>query len=109
MKDTYSDFQELSKNEQEGIDYEIICKSSNSPVLIIAPHGGDIEKYTDILASEIAGNKFSLYCFNGLKSSGNRKLHISSKHFDEPRVLNMLKQSNTIVSIHGERAKKRHS
>jgi phage replication-related protein YjqB (UPF0714/DUF867 family) len=53
-------------------------------VAVIAPHGGGIEPGTSELATAIAGDDFSLYLFEGLKSAGNGELHITSTNFDEP-------------------------
>lgn len=99
--DKYSSYAELSKNEAVGVDYEIVTRSSMSGVLIVAPHGGGIEPGTSWIAKKIAGENFSLYCFNGLKHRGNSDLHITSHLFDEPRCIEMLKQHDVVITIHG--------
>src|SRR5262249_34122734 len=69
---------------------------------IVAPHGGGIEPGTSEIADAIAAEKFSFYTFEGLKSSDNHDLHITSTHFDEPMCLTLLGNSSIAVTIHGE-------
>ena len=72
-----------------------------SEVLIIAPHGGGIENGTSELAVTIAGEDHNLYCFEGLRTSGNRVLHVTSHRFDEPLALELAARCAIVVSIHG--------
>jgi len=51
----------------------------------------------------IAGSDFSLYAFRGIKEKDNKKLHITSHHFDEPMALEMASKSETVLAIHGEK------
>ena len=99
--DIYSDFDRLSANEQEGTDYRIILLNHNSDIVIVAPHGGGIEPGTSEIAKAIAGQEFSLYCFEGAKKSCNLKLHITSTNFDEPECIKLIAQSKVVIGIHG--------
>ena len=87
----------------EGRDFTVELPRQNSPVLVMAPHGGRIEPETDRLAAAIAGDRFSLYCFRGCLESGNRRLHLPSHLFDEPRALAALERADMAVAVHGHR------
>ena len=101
MTDKYFNFDALSRSEPSD-DWRIIrAYRPDSMVLIIAPHGGCIEPGTSELATQIAGDDYSLYCFEGLKRSSNRDLHITSHHFDEPSALELAAPSAVIVGVHG--------
>lgn len=101
----YSDFGELSRNEQEGVDFNICVVRRGSPVAIIAPHGGKIESGTSEIAAAIAGERYCLYCFDGLKPRGNRPLHIPSTKFDEPKCMELISTCDIVVSVHGLKGK----
>lgn len=77
-------------------------------MVVIAPHAGGIEPKTGPIAREIVGAEFSLYCFRGMKNAGNRDLHITSHHFDEPRCLDLIKDHEWVVAIHGCKRKGEH-
>jgi phage replication-related protein YjqB (UPF0714/DUF867 family) len=98
---SYRSYAELESKEQEGADYRIIACPRQSPVAVIAPHGGSIEPGTSELARRIAGQEFSLYCFEGLRRNGNVALHITSTHFDEPSCLAIVGASDIVLSVHG--------
>jgi phage replication-related protein YjqB (UPF0714/DUF867 family) len=44
----------------------------------------------------------SLAIFEGIKPKGNKRLHITSTNFDEPRCIELVQGSDTVVAIHGE-------
>ncbi|MCY9377271.1 poly-gamma-glutamate hydrolase family protein [Bacillus sp. T17B1] len=98
-EDVYQDFEEL-KNNEDPSDYGIVTKQTSSPVLVLAIHGGGIEGGTSEIAREIS-KEYSLYLFEGLKSSGNSVLHITSTRFDEPRALKMTGSHEYVISLHG--------
>ena len=94
---------ELSKKEQEGTDFSITAfKRQGSHTTIVAPHGGAIEPGTSEVAREVANNDVSLAIFEGIKPRNNDCLHITSTHFDEPRCVALVKESDAVVAIHGE-------
>jgi phage replication-related protein YjqB (UPF0714/DUF867 family) len=99
----YGSYAELARNETLGRDYRIRSRErSDSPVLIVAPHGGMIEVGTSEIAQLIAGNEYSLFIFEGLKPHGaNRDLHITSHQFDHPDCLSMAARSEVILGVHG--------
>ncbi len=98
--DTYHDFAALTASEPI-TDYRIIAYHRPSPIAVIAPHGGGIEPGTSELARAIAGQEFSLCCFEGLKPDGNNELHITSTRFDEPQGLAIVAASQVVLAVHG--------
>jgi phage replication-related protein YjqB (UPF0714/DUF867 family) len=68
----------------------------------MAPHGGKIEPTTSMIAEAIAGENYSYYSFDGLKSEGNSVLHIESHLFDEPRALQAVKKADIVITVHGQ-------
>ncbi len=102
MADKYRYFNELQNGEIEGIDYRICVKErKESPVAIIAPHGGWIEPGTSEIAAAIAKNIHSLYFFEGLRNRPHRDLHIKSENFEEPKCLGLIKRCEIVVAVHG--------
>jgi phage replication-related protein YjqB (UPF0714/DUF867 family) len=102
MADKYPNFATLALTERSGIDYRVLVRRAKPAFAIIAPHGGGIEPGTSEIADAIADERFSFYAFEGLKSSGNAALHITSTRFDEPMCLSILEHSGVILTIHGE-------
>jgi phage replication-related protein YjqB (UPF0714/DUF867 family) len=102
-RDKYKSYAELHENEREGIDYRVCMIDRAAPVAVIAPHGGTIEPGTSELATTIAGESYSLYCFEGLRPRPHRDLHITSTNFDEARCLHLIAKHNFVVSVHGLR------
>lgn len=98
--DTYGSFTDLKQNEAPDADYIISISDVGSAVTIIAPHGGKIEPRTTYIARSIARDKFNCYCFEGIKTKDNRRLHITSHNFDEPAALELVARSATVVAVH---------
>lgn len=104
--DVYRNFAELSEAEREDLDFRISAvKRGGSSIVIVAPHGGKIEPGTSEVAKEVANNDLSLALFEGIKRKGNKHLHITSTNFDEPRCVELVQESDTVVAIHGEASK----
>ena len=99
-RDRYENFEMLCLGEPPDA-FRIRCNRRPSDVLIIAPHGGKIERWTSEIAAEISDDEYNLYCFEGRKRSQNRDLHITSSRFDEPQALEMLSGCNQVVAVHG--------
>lgn len=97
----YRSFEELAANETDGVDYRIRERYGLSGIAVIAIHGGGIEPGTTEIAEAVAGERHAFYTFSGLKPSGNACLHITSRHFNEPRGLRLVQHARTVVSIHG--------
>jgi phage replication-related protein YjqB (UPF0714/DUF867 family) len=101
MEDVYDSFEKLSQMEHPGQDFRIRQRIGTSGIAILSIHGGEIEPGTTRLADAIAGQEHSFYTFEGTKSSGNLSLHITSTHFDEAAAMEIVCQSDIIISIHG--------
>lgn len=99
--DHYRSFADLLAHEQEGISYQLVAEQRPGPYLIMAPHGGGIEPGTSEIAARIAGNEHSLFCFRGIKDTGNGTLHITSTRYSLPKAREMVAQCQTVLSIHG--------
>jgi len=98
--DIYDNFDEMHQNEGEEA-YEIALHDRQSPVTIVAPHGGNIELGTTELAQLIAGETFNFYSFIAHKDQDSADLHITSHNFDEPLCLALLKRSQQVITVHG--------
>ncbi len=103
VPDRYESFSALQAGEIENRDYRIYTRSGKYPILIMAPHGGNIELFTAEIAEWLAGEDFALYVFAGLKQKNSRELHITSHRFDEPRALEAVSQADIVLTIHGLR------
>src|SRR5208283_1153431 len=106
MSDQYASYAELAVCETEGVHYRIRMIERASPIVVVAPHGGRIEVGTSQTATLIAGEDFSLCCFEGLVSG--RRLHITSARFDEPKGLALVEASEIAIAIHGRADKGDH-
>jgi len=109
MPDTYQSFLELAAHETEGKDWAREYVHRESRILVMAPHGGWIEPFTSELAHAVAGNDLSFYTFQGLKPSGNERLHLTSHRFDEPLAFQAASAAFWVLAIHGERSSARRS
>lgn len=98
--DRYHSYDELRQQEVLNRDYRIIIRDVGSAVTIIAPHGGRIEPETAEIARKIADRRYNCYCFEGIKPEKNRRLHLTSHKFDEPRAIRILSRSIAVVAIH---------
>lgn len=99
----YASFAELALHEAQDRDFRVIqIDRPESPVVILAPHGGQIEVGTSEIAQLIAGTDHSLFCFEGLKTDGHsRDLHITSHRFDHPDCIALAARREGVVSVHG--------
>lgn len=99
--DQYTCFESLKAHEIQDIDYRIRSRVGTSGIAVLSIHGGEIEPGTTRIADAVAGHDHSFYTFEGIKSSGNLGLHITSTRFDEPSAMEIVCQSEIIISIHG--------
>jgi phage replication-related protein YjqB (UPF0714/DUF867 family) len=97
----YSSFADLLKNEMEGRDFIRLLQVRESQLAIVAPHGGGVEPGTSEIAKAIAGDEYSFYCFDSLKTNGNEIMHITSHDFDDPLCISLARSAQIVVSIHG--------
>jgi phage replication-related protein YjqB (UPF0714/DUF867 family) len=98
----YSRFGDLVDHEVEGRDYRIRVELKDPRILIMAPHGGNIERTTSEIAEAIAGVDYSFYSLEGLKVEGNSVLHIESHLFDEPCALQAVQKAEVVITVHGQ-------
>ncbi len=103
--DRYQNFAHLKNHEIEFRDYRIRVRERGSGTVILAPHGGWIERGTSQIAEALAGDEHTFYAFEGLKPclKSNRTLHITSNHFDEPSALAIVTRAERVIAIHGAR------
>lgn len=99
--DRYICYADLKKHECEGRDYRIRLRHGRSGVLVLAPHGGNIEPGCSEIADAVAAEEHSFYALEGLKPKGNWSLHIASTHFDEPVCVNALMNARQVLAVHG--------
>jgi phage replication-related protein YjqB (UPF0714/DUF867 family) len=103
----YDNYRQLNENETKGKDYRIHLRQGKSGIVLMAPHGGGIEPGTTEIADALAGMEHSFYSFDGVKKRGNWNLHITSRQFDEPIGIDIAKNSQTIVTMHGCKEKEK--
>lgn len=101
MIDAFMTFRDLAEHMQEGVDFRIRTQRVDSPILIMAIHGGNIEPMASELATSIAGSEFDLYLFEGLRDAENELLHIDENYFDEPQAQEMVSRTGIVVSVRG--------
>lgn len=100
--DKYDSFRELEKAAVEARDYSIAYSYGHSGVVVMAPHGGEIEPGTTEVARAVAGKEHGFYSFTGLRRKDNAELlHLTSSHFDEPRAVKMAEGADTVLALHG--------
>lgn len=82
--------------------------------IVMATHGGGIEKGTSEIALATAGyhpatlmptvDGFGLHdfwLFEGLLPSGNGKLHVTASNYDDPIATELVKNARRCISLHG--------
>jgi phage replication-related protein YjqB (UPF0714/DUF867 family) len=99
--DIYRNFASLCRREVKGRDYDVHSIVRNPLGVVMAPHGGRIERFTAEVAYQIAGDLFSWYAFIGIRPRGNRRLHITSHRFDEPTALDVVAGARVVLAVHG--------
>lgn len=102
MKDKYRNFADLHSAEPPGA-YMISVRDACTACIIAPPHGGGIEQGTSEITLAIAGSRRSYYLFEGVKSRGNKALHITSANFDEPAGFAVMRRAQVVVTVHGEK------
>lgn len=104
MADRYDSFATLAAHEIENVHYRIRVVKRASPFVIVAPHGGLIERGTSEIAAAIAADRFSYYCFESLAPRARGEgLHIASTRFDEPQALRLVAASEIAIGVHGRK------
>lgn len=103
MSDVFKGYSDLISHYRNNIDFRIRHENHGGEIIILAPHGGGIERGTSELAMAIANNDLSFYLFEGLlpKARQSHRLHISSTNFDEPICCRLIQSFPTSLAIHG--------
>nr|WP_221377719.1 poly-gamma-glutamate hydrolase family protein [Actinoplanes polyasparticus] len=121
--DAYESNTDLYSNLSEGVDYarrfrrHAALDDSDGPggnypgTAIVALHGGGIEPGTSELCLAIAGYHpaggatggpvYDYWMFEGIRSSGNAALHVTSTSCDDPVALATVAGSRRVLSLHG--------
>jgi phage replication-related protein YjqB (UPF0714/DUF867 family) len=107
MDDAFAQFSHLENHFTEGVHFRRVIYNREGKILILALHGGGIERGTSEVARAIAGDNLSLYLFEGLMRTAkeSKVLHITSTHFDEPDCLNLIGKFQKALAIHGYNGK----
>lgn len=104
MVDRFSSYSGLSEVYHRGEHYDVhFWPGSVYPdILIMAPHGGKIEKRTGELVKATASSDYSGYIFAGkLKANNKDELHITSERYDVPEALACVSSARIVVALHG--------
>ena len=94
----------LQRNYVIGRDFRVAFGDSNiAKCLLVAPHGGGIEPGTSEIMRALAElGGWAWYEFAGYLRHGNKEaLHILSTEFNEPTLLDLLRQAGLVVTLHG--------
>ena len=84
-----------------------IGRKRNSNVIIVALHGGNLEKGTTELTKLVAHpHRYNYYYFTVLNHTNPEKFHVTSPHYNDPTLLNMVKSKDFAISIHGAKGTK---
>lgn len=99
----YPSMSALRKVEQAGVAYDLAWTITDSPLIVIAPHGGAIESRTSEIAGAIAGTDHTQCQFKGKLPAGQNypRLHVTSEHWDVEECLILIGQRTHALSIHG--------
>ena len=106
-KDKYESFKQLRESCEWNKDYSIDMINNNSPISVIAIHGGGVEAGTTEVARALAmKGHYNYYSFIGerngrLDCPGNLELHITSNKFLDTWCLEVVGSSIATISVHG--------
>lgn len=99
LRDLYSSMIELQGKED---NWSIEMNTNKSNVLSFAPHGGGIEAGSSELALLISQKlDCNYFTFKGKLPSDNVKLHVTSTRYDNPELLNLMRNIDYSISVHG--------
>ena len=101
-KDYYTSMTQLERETKEGIDWKKETRDQGNQVLIVAPHGGNIEQGTSELTKLLAQQGgYDYFSFEATRPSNNTQLHVTSTHYDDPTLHQMVEGRSATISIHG--------
>jgi phage replication-related protein YjqB (UPF0714/DUF867 family) len=88
--------------------------NAETQAIIMAVHGGGIEKGTSEIALATAGYHPAtlipavdghalrdFWLFEGLLPSGNGRLHVTASHYDDPIATELVRNARRCISLHG--------
>ncbi|MCA2217157.1 poly-gamma-glutamate hydrolase family protein [Jidongwangia harbinensis] len=83
--------------------YQIAIEITDSPLIVVAPHGGAIEIRTSEIAQAVAGTDHTQCHFQGRLPAGKNfpRLHVTSEHWDLEECLILIRQRTHALSVHG--------
>lgn len=98
----YPSMTALRKVEQADA-YDLTWTITESPMIVVAPHGGAIEPRTSEIASALAGTEHTQCQFKGKLPAGQNfpRLHVTSVNWDVEECLILIRQRTHALSIHG--------
>ncbi|WP_436855906.1 poly-gamma-glutamate hydrolase family protein [Staphylococcus caeli] len=100
--DYYKSMTDLYNDTKEGIDWKKDTRNLGSRVLIVAPHGGNIEQGTSELTKLVANDgNYDYFSFEAIRPSNNTQLHVTSTHYDDATLHEMIEDRTATISIHG--------
>lgn len=100
--DYYKSMTDLYNDTKEGTDWKKDTRNSGSRVLIVAPHGGNIEQGTSELTKLVADDgNYDYFSFEAIRPSNNTQLHVTSTHYDDETLHEMIEDRTATISIHG--------
>ena len=101
-KDYYTSMTQLERETKEDIDWKKETRDQGNQVLIVAPHGGNIEQGTSELTKLLAQQGgYDYFSFEATRPSNNTQLHVTSTHYDDPTLHQMVEGRSATISIHG--------
>ncbi|WP_347132019.1 poly-gamma-glutamate hydrolase family protein [Staphylococcus capitis] len=102
IKDKYQSMTQLESETVEGVDWKKDTRDNGTKVLIVAPHGGNIEQGTTEATKALAkkGN-YDYFSFEAIRPKNNTELHVTSTHYDDPTLNQMIQNRTATISIHG--------
>ena len=98
-RDTYESFADLAAHQQEGRDFTVTITDRGAPSSAFAFHGGHIDTGTEKIAAAVAGSDWNSYVLLGR----SYREHVTSAHFDDPRLVALARRSARCVGIHGHK------
>lgn len=102
MADLFANWAALAAAEVLDVDYRLPVRYNRSKTACIAIHGGSIEPGSSEVASGVAAScRHNYYSLEGIKSSGNSDLHITSTNYDEPTGIKLVNSMDYCFSFHG--------
>jgi phage replication-related protein YjqB (UPF0714/DUF867 family) len=124
VADVFAANSDLYRNRTEGTDFgrrsrrngvldnDPTARGSVALSTVVAPHGGGIEPGTSELCVAIAGYHpatlvatggppYDYWMLEGLRSTNNSELHVTTTHCDDAMALSLCGGARTALSLHG--------